>query len=74
MTGVRKPPQITREVRHLVRPGIEVVQAEACGLELSNHRVETTAQPLSYDYLIIALGADLAPEAIPGLSEASHTL
>jgi sulfide:quinone oxidoreductase len=30
-------------------------------------------QTLNYDYLIIALGAELAPEAIPGLAESAHT-
>ncbi len=73
MTGDRKPAQITREVRQLVLPGVEVVQAEARGIDLSNRRVETTAQALTYDYLIIALGAGLAPEAVPGLSDAAHT-
>ncbi|MFZ2517998.1 MAG: FAD/NAD(P)-binding oxidoreductase, partial [Anaerolineae bacterium] len=33
----------------------------------------TTAQTLAYDTLIIALGAELAPEAIPGLAAAAHT-
>ena len=28
---------------------------------------------MNYDYLIAALGAELAPEAIPGLAETAHT-
>ena len=73
MTGDRQPEQITREVRQLVRPGVEVVLAEAQSIDLPNRRVTTTTQTLTYDYLIIALGAELAPEAIPGLPEASST-
>ena len=32
MTGDRKPEQITRPVRQLVRPGVEMVEAEAAAL------------------------------------------
>jgi sulfide:quinone oxidoreductase len=35
--------------------------------------VETDGGPKSYDYLIVALGAELAPRNIPGLEEVSHT-
>jgi len=73
MTGDRPPEQITCDVRQLTRPGIEVVLAEAQGIDLPNRRVTTTAQTLNYDYLIVALGAELAPETIPGLSETAHT-
>jgi sulfide:quinone oxidoreductase len=73
MTGDRRPEQITRDVRRLTRPGIEVVLAEAQHIDLPGRRVITSTQTLAYDTLIIALGAELAPEAIPGLSEAAHT-
>ncbi len=73
MTGTRQPEQITRDVRQLARPGVEVVLAEAQSIDLPNRRVITTVQTLAYDTLIVALGAELAPEAIPGLPEAAHT-
>ncbi len=73
MTGDRQPAQITREVRQLVRPGVEVIRAEARAIDPTRRQVETSAQTLSYDYLIVALGAELAPQAIPGLSEGAHT-
>jgi sulfide:quinone oxidoreductase len=73
MTGDRTPEQIARPVRELVRSGVEIVHAEAQAIDLAKRQVETDAQSLSYDYLIIALGADLAPETIPGLVEAAHT-
>ena len=72
MTGDRQPAQITRDVRQLVRPGVQVVIDAARGIDLANQRVETSAQPLNYDYLVVALGAELAPEAIPGL-DTGHT-
>src|SRR3989304_2569960 len=73
MTGDRQPEQITRDVRQLARPGVEGALAEAQSIDLFNRRVTTTAQTLTYDYLIVALGAELAPEAIPGLAEAAYT-
>lgn len=73
MTGDRRPEQISRDVRALVRPGVEVVLAEAQAIDLANHRVRMSAQGIEYDYLIVALGAELAPEAMPGLAEAAHT-
>ena len=73
MTGERQPEQITRDVHSLVRPGVEVIMAEAQAIDLPNRRVQTSAQTLNYDYLIIALGAELAPGAIPGLAETAHT-
>ncbi len=73
MTGDRQPEQITRNVRDLLRPGVDLIQAEAQGIDLSNRRVETSVETLNYDYLIIALGAELAPDAIPDLAESAHT-
>lgn len=73
MTGVRKPEEITREVRQLVRDGIDVIHDEAKRIDIANCRVETASNILSYDYLIVAAGAELAPELIPGITEEAHT-
>ncbi len=73
MTGDREPEQITRPVRDLVRPGVEVIQAEARAIDPPSRRVETGAGAFDYDYLIVALGTELVPETIPGLAEAAHT-
>lgn len=73
MTGARRPQEITRNTRELLRPNVQFVEAEALHIDLSAQRVETTATTLPFDYLVIALGAELAPETIPGLSEAAQT-
>ncbi len=73
MTGDRRPEQIARDVRQLVRPGVEVVLAEAQAIDAASRSVQTSAQALTYDYLVVALGAELAPEAMPGLAETAHT-
>ncbi len=38
-----------------------------------NTQVQTSTLMLPYDYLVVALGAELAPETIPGLLESAHT-
>lgn len=73
MTGDRKADKITRPLRTLVRSGVEVINAEVTGIDISNRRIATTTQPLNFDYLIVALGAELAPELIPGLAESAFS-
>ena len=73
MTGDRRPQDVTRPLNRLVRPGVELVHAEAQGIDLEARRVATADGPLDYDHLVVALGAELAPEVIPGLTEAAHT-
>lgn len=86
MTGERRKEQITRSLHQLVRPGVEVVQGDVGSIDLANRSVRTgwhrlapdygrvlTGDTFHYDYLIIALGAELAPETIPGLEESAHT-
>lgn len=73
MNGDRLPQQVTRDVRELLRPGVEVVNAEVHGIDLANRRVDVGRERLEYDYLIVALGAELALDAIPGLASAAHT-
>ena len=73
MTGDRSPHQITRDLHSLVRPGVEVILEEVKAIDVAGGRIETASHRLPYDYLVLALGAELAPEAIPGLAEAGHT-
>ena len=73
MTGARKPQEITRPVAKLLPSGIRLVQAEVQGIDLAGKRVRAGEEDIGYDYLVIALGAELAPETIPGLAETAHT-
>ncbi|MBI3681082.1 MAG: NAD(P)/FAD-dependent oxidoreductase [Acidobacteria bacterium] len=63
MTGDRKPDQIRRPLAGLLRRGVELVQAEVIGIDPVHRKVRTSAAEIAYDYLIVALGADLAPDA-----------
>jgi len=74
MLGERDPASTTLNLgRRLDRWGVSFVQAEATGINTAETTVQTTAGEQSYDFLIIALGAELAPEAMPGFSEAAYT-
>lgn len=69
MTGRRRPEAITRDLRRLRRKGIEVVEGSVEAIDVDARRVATTGGEIAYDYLVVALGAELAPEAIEGLGE-----
>jgi sulfide:quinone oxidoreductase len=73
MTGDRKADKITKPIRTLVRSGVEIIHAEVTGVDIPNRSITTTARTLTYDYLVIALGAELAPELIPGLAGGSYS-
>jgi sulfide:quinone oxidoreductase len=74
MIGRRQAADIRRPLAALTQQGIEVVQGEITALAPDTRTIQVDGQPLSGDSLIVALGADLAPEAIPGLSEAGDNL
>ena len=73
MSGWRRPAQITQGLHRLVRPGVEVTVGEAQEIDLDGSRVKTITEDLDYDYLVVALGADLAPEDTPGFGETANT-
>jgi len=88
MTGGRTPRQISRPLDRLARKGIDVVcgNIERIDPEVGRVRVAerpmgedplslrlgATTRDLAADYLVVSLGAELAPETIPGLAEAGH--
>lgn len=73
MTGARRPEQITRPLDRLARKGIEVVRGSVDSIDPQQRRVQVQGQSWQADHLVIALGAELAMEAIPGLNEAGFT-
>ena len=72
MVGWRRPEQITRELRSLLRSGIEILQGEVQEIDSARSSVRVDGHDLAYDYLVIALGASLAPEVMPGYVETAH--
>lgn len=74
MIGERSPDQIARPLAALSRKGIEVVRGNIEGIDPANYTVRVDGKQISGDYLVVALGADLAPETVPGLAEAGCNL
>ncbi len=74
MSGSRRAGQITADVRGLRRRGIEVVEGSVEGIDPQRQRVMTSAGDLSYDRLVVALGAELAPATLPGFAESANNL
>ena len=72
MVGQRKPAAISRPLAKLLRPGIEIVYGHVRELDPAARRVATDGGELTGDAIVVALGAELAPEAIPGYADAAH--
>lgn len=72
MTGERQRDSISRDITRLERKDIEVVAGTADAIDVKGKSVTVEGREIEYDYLIVALGAALDYESIPGLANA-HT-
>ena len=72
MAGTRRSGDAVKDLRRMVASGVEVLQAEVREIDPAAQRVVTSAGEQGYDYLVVALGADLAPDAMPGYREAAR--
>src|SRR4030067_3150209 len=70
--GWREPAQITRNMNKLKKKNVKYVNAEVIKIAPAERTVETSAGKFVYDYLVIALGADLDTDAIPGFSKSAY--
>ena len=73
MLGERTLEQISKPREKLLERGIRCLHADVLSLDLERHVVVTDTQTLRWDYLVIALGADLDFAAVPGLAEGAQT-
>ncbi|MEO6068399.1 MAG: FAD-dependent oxidoreductase [Gemmatimonadota bacterium] len=73
-TGARTAEEIQRPLARLARKGIEVVQADVQAIDPSRRVVTAGGRDFAGDAIIVSLGAELAPEMIPGLAESGHNL
>ncbi len=72
--GKRKPERIQRSLENLRRKGIEVVVGDITRIDAARRGVRVNGRELSGHALIVALGAELAPELVPGLPAAGLNL
>lgn len=75
LAGRRTPGEGERSYTELRARAVKVVRDEVIGIDTASRTVRTRkSQRMTYDYLVIALGAELAPELIPGLADTAHNL
>lgn len=72
MFGRTPPDAVLHPYADIVKPGVRFVQTEVRAIDPQRRHVETDAGAFDADFLVVALGADLHPEATPGLAEAGH--
>ena len=72
--GDRAPDDIRRPLSKLARKGVEVRIGTIEGIDAATRVVRVGGRDITGDAIIVALGADLAPETIPGLADAGHNL
>ena len=72
IVGLREPESIKRPLARLERKGIEVRLGEVEMIDPAALRVTVSGKVLDADYLVVSLGAELAPEIVPGLQKAGH--
>ena len=72
MFGRARSEQVRHPYRDFVKPGVQFVQSTIRSIDPNAKRVETDAGTFDADILVVALGADLHPEATPGLVEGGY--
>jgi sulfide:quinone oxidoreductase len=72
MVGQRTADAITRPLARLARKGIDVRIGTVEHIDPDRRIVTVAGEAIAPDYLVITLGAELAPELIPGLTQAGH--
>ncbi len=73
-TGSREPERIRRPLNGLRRLGIEVIIGDVTEIDPEERRIRVNGFEITADAMVISLGADLAPERVPGLADAGHNL
>jgi sulfide:quinone oxidoreductase len=72
MTGEKTEQEVTVSKEKVSQKGIKFINTEVNGIDVKNSIVTTGQGEFAYDYLVIALGAELAPEKVPGFESAFH--
>ena len=74
MVGDRVPKQMTRPLARLADRGLELIRATVRHIDPARREADLDGTTVRGDALIIALGAEYAPETVPGLAEAGHCI
>ena len=74
MVGLRRPDDIARPMRQMLAGGVELEQADVLAVDPVGRVVETSGGRHAADALVVALGAELAPDAADGFADAAHDI
>ena len=74
INGTRTFENSIGHLNQLEKKEINFIQDEILSIDLQNKNVKTKQENISYDFLVISLGAVLAPQKIPGLTENGFNL
>jgi sulfide:quinone oxidoreductase len=72
MFGRERPEAVLHPYASIVKPGVRFVRTTVRSIDPGARRVMTDDGTFDADVLVVALGADLHPEATPGLVEGGH--
>jgi sulfide:quinone oxidoreductase len=72
MTGEKSEQEVTVPKDKVGQKDIKFINTEVNGIDVKNGIVRTGQGEFGYDYLVVALGAELAPERVPGFESAFH--
>ncbi len=72
-TGLREPDDVRRPLSLFSSKGVKVINDEVTEIDPSNRVVKTSKSGnVSYDYLVVSLGAELRPEQLEGAEQVYH--
>ena len=74
LTGDMEAGENSGDRRQLAKLGINFLQGEVNSIDVAEREVQVGTERLHYDYLIIALGADLSPESTEGFTRYAKNL
>ena len=74
INGTRTFENSTGSLNELRKKGIDFVKDEILSINLKDKNVKTQTQKISFDFLIVSMGAVLAPQKIPGLEQNGFNL
>ena len=72
--GKREARDFQRPVRRMLRRGVEFIAGNIESIDASARSVVANGKTFVGDAMVIALGAELAPDLVPGLAEAGHNI
>ena len=74
MLGKRHAERMQKPLSRLKKRGVEFINDEVIKIDHKSKQIKTQKQNFHYDYLIISLGAELAPQNLSGLAKSGYNL